>query len=198
MKEKRYFCDYFFEVEEKNSPRLNRLLTFVLIGIIVIGFIFCYSYISKKFENELNSYSESTYVYLDEIANKVIEEGVGINLLALPDDVAKYEITGENGKIIFKYSLDNNKEMSYAMPAEITIELSDNFTILSKKHNYSSEIEYVKDIKGTMIFVSLLDVLLGLFGLMFVFFAICTIAAIISMSNKKKHLIKQQIEKNNN
>ena len=71
MKEKRYFCDYFFEVEEKNSPRLNRLLTFVLIGIIVIGFIFCYSYISKKFENELNSYSESTYVYLDEIANKV-------------------------------------------------------------------------------------------------------------------------------
>ncbi len=197
MKEKRYFCDIFFGIDEKIPHRLDRLITFVFIGVLIIGSIFCYSYISKKFENELNSYSESTYVYLDEIANKVIEEGVGINLLALPDDVAKYEITGENGKIIFKYSLDNNKEMSYAMPAEITIELSDNFTILSKKHNYSSEIEYVKDIKFFMIFVSVLNVVIALMCVVLIYMLIGTTAACISLAHKKKDFFKQQIEKNN-
>ena len=76
-----------------------------LVVIITIGSIISYNVLLTQNENELNSYSESTYQYLDEIADNVIQEGVGINLLALPEDVVKYEITSQDNGVVFKYYL---------------------------------------------------------------------------------------------
>ena len=106
------------------------------------------SYLTK-YKNELNSYSESTYQHLNEIADNVIQEGGNINLLALPDDVTKFEINTQDGITIFKFYLDNNSGMEFADSAYMTVKLSNNF-IISKESNYSSEEVYISNIKKNM------------------------------------------------
>ena len=187
MKEKRYFCDYWFGKSESTKREVLIMLS-SLILITFLGSIISYNVIMSKHGYELNSYSVETYEHLDEIANNVIKNGVGIDLSALPDDVINYEITSENGKIIFKYYLDNNKDMEFAVPANMTVELSNDFNIISKKPNYSSEEEYVKSIKFT---IGLCSIMIGFFAWFIVIIVSligCTIGAFISQQHKNKNL----------
>ena len=118
-----------------------------LIG--VVSGICIYNSNLPKYKNELDSYSESTYQHLNEIADNVIQEGGNINLLALPDDVVKSEINTQDGITIFKFYLDNNSGMEFADSAYMTVKLSNNF-IISKESNYSSEEVYISNIKENM------------------------------------------------
>ena len=118
-----------------------------LIGVVSGNGIYN-SYLTK-YKNELDSYSESTYQHLNEIADNVIQEGGNINLLALPDDVTKFEINTQDGITIFKFYLDNNSGMEFADSAYMTVKLSNNF-IISKESNYSSEEVYISNIKKNM------------------------------------------------
>ena len=118
-----------------------------LIGV-VSGICIYNSYLTK-YKNELDSYSESTYQHLNEIADNVIQDGGNINLLALPDDVVKSEINTQDGITIFKFYLDNNSGMEFADSAYMTVKLSNNF-IISKESNYSSEEVYISNIKKNM------------------------------------------------
>ena len=137
---------------------------------------------------ELNSYSVETYKHLDDIANNVIKNGVGIDLSAIPDDVVKYEITSENDEIIFNYYLDNNKDMDFAPSASMTVKLSNDFIIISKKPNYYSEEEYVKSIRFAFYYSSVLVGVLALIIIMVVFHIGCDISYFISKSHKNKNL----------
>ena len=119
----------------------------LLIGVVSGNGIYN-SYLTK-YKNELDSYSESTYQHLNEIADNVIQEGGNINLLALPDDVTKFEINTQDGITIFKFYLDNNSGMEFADSAYMTVKLSNNF-IISKESNYSSEEVYISNIKKNM------------------------------------------------
>ena len=128
----------------------------------------------------LNSYSVEAYEHLDEIANNVITKGVGIDLSELPDDVVKYEITAEGDEIIFKYYLDNNKDMVFAASANMTVKLSNDFSIISKKPNSSSEEEYVKSVKRSILMSS---AIIGCFIWIIIAFGstiVCTIIAFLS------------------
>lgn len=186
-KEKRYFCDFFFEeIPSSRNLFLGIILPFVF--LIIVGTIFSYNSSLTKYDKELISYSESVYAYLDEIADKVIKEGVGIDLIALPDDVVKYEIIGENGTTTFSYYLDNNKGMENAVSTNMTIRLSDDFTIISKNPNYSSEEEYVRDVKSTILANSFINVAIGCMYIYMSAFAICIIVATISVVNKRKNI----------
>lgn len=185
MKEKRYFCDYWFG--RGGSNKIETLI--IILSLIVITSIFCIIHYNVLLHtNELDSYSESTYQYLDEIANEVIQEGKGINLLALPDDVVKYEITSTNNEIIFKYYLDNNKGMLFAQAANMTVELSDNFEIISKNPNYSSEEDFIIITKFLMFFGSAILGFMIWLGFIILSFIICTIVAFVSRAKKNKNL----------
>lgn len=187
MKEKRYFCDYWFGTG--GSVKIPIIIILVsLIVIILVSSLVCYNVLLSKHGNELNSYSESTYQYLDEIADNVIQEGTGIDFLALPDDIVKYEITNQDNGIIFKYYLDNNKGSEFAVSANMTVELSDNFEIISKEPNYTSEEDYVSDIKGDMIWLSFMIGVMIWVGVIIVALIVCTIVAYVSKANKKKNL----------
>lgn len=143
MKEKRYFCDFW----EKMS------IFFYVVSVIIVSNV-SYITLSVRYENELNSYSKDTYLYLEEIADQVIQEGIGINLLGLPDDVSRYSITNdtENGKMVeFKYYLDNNKDMIFARPSNMKVEISkDTFEIISKIPDCSSKEDYVRKVRTQM------------------------------------------------
>lgn len=187
MKEKRYFCDYWFGTGGSNAiPFLIILLS--LIVITSVSSIISYNVILSKHGSELDSYSESTYQYLDEIADNVIQEGVGIDVLALPDDVVKYEIISENNEVIFKYYLDNNKGMEFAVSANMTVELSDNYEMISKKPNFSSEEDYISNTKFAMIFLSIKIGVLICMGVLIVALIGCIIGAFVSKANKEKNL----------
>lgn len=147
MKGKRYFCDWALS-PFKRQKSVSILFIFLVISVVVVtaisGLIY-YNIMMHNHSVDLETYSESAYEYLDEIANNVIGED-GINIAAIPEDVVEYEITykDEVGEIIFKYSLDNNKEKEWATSASMTVTLSKDFEVLSKKPNFSSKEEYAK------------------------------------------------------
>lgn len=186
MKEKRYFCDYWFG--RSGSMKRGTLIVISSLILITFGGIIGYNVIMSNHGYELNSYSVKVYEHLDEIANNVITKGVGIDLSALPNDVINYEITTENNEIIFKYYLDNNKDMEFVVSANMTVKLSNDFSIISKKSNYSSEEEYVKSIKFTIGFCSIMFGFFTGFIIMILSLIGCTIGAVISKSHKSKNL----------
>ena len=185
MKEKRYFCDFWSGEVSKKEEILIILLSLIFITFMsIIG----YKVIMHNYGYELNSYSTETYNHLNEIANNVIKNGVGIDLSEIPDDVIKYEITGEKDKIIFKYYLNNTNGMYLAPSANMTIELSNDFTIISKKSNYFSKEKYVKNIKHQINLYSLL-IGSGIFIIAMIIISICcTIGSFISQSHKNQNL----------
>lgn len=188
MKEKRYFCDYWFgRATRATSKKEVLIILSSLILIPLIGYIISYNVIMSNHGYELNSYFAETYEYLDEIANNVIKEGVGIDLLALPDDIEKYEITSENDEIIFKYYL-NNKDMELADPANMTVKLFNDFSVISKEPNYSSEEDYVKNVKLDIVKSSVVTGLLSWLAFILLSILVLSICAFISQSRKNKNL----------
>lgn len=188
MKEKRYFCDFWFRTGV-SLKRLYAIILLVSLIILVVSSAASYGVISLKYRHELDSYSERTYQHLNEIADNIISKEQGINLSAIPEDVAKYEILKKDDGILFKYSLDNNKGMQFASPARMELELSKDFEIISSQTNYVSEQRYVRDVKLVMAFTSFC---IGALSWIVIFIAAllgCTIAAFISKANKKKDKI---------
>lgn len=138
MKEKRYF----------NGKAILPII-YVIVCVFISSLI-SYITLSAKYENELNSYSEDTYHYLSEIADKVVQEKIGINLLALPDNVARCTITTdtENGIVEFEYYLDNSKGMRFAEPSSMKVLMSkETLKVISKIPNCSSKEDYVQKVR---------------------------------------------------
>lgn len=185
MKEKRYFCDYF---DDSKSTRC--IILILIFSLILITFISIISYKvnMSKYEYELNSYSVETYEHLDEIANNVIKKGVGIDVFALPDDVIEYKITSTNDEIIFEIYLDNNKDMRFADSANMTVKMLKDYTITSKWPNYSSEEEYVENIKFLIGLNSFVSGILAWIIILVVILIVCEIGIIISASHKNQNL----------
>ena len=188
MKEKRYFCDFWFGPSES----FKRVFTIFWMATLIISVVIStaiYCFMSLNYRNELESYSESTYQHLNEIADNIISKEQGINLSAIPEDVAEYEILKKDDRLVFKYSLDNNKGMQFAAPARMELELSEDFEIISSRTNYVSEERYVRDVKLVMIFASFCIGAVSWIVISIVVALGCTIAAFISRANKKKDKI---------
>lgn len=188
MKEKRYFCDFWNALSNGDSGK--GVLSVIGLWVIVWYFICCIlnTVITEKYGYELNLYKESTYNYLYKIAENVIQEGKGLNLSAIPDDVVKYEIIYEGDEIIFKYYLDNNKDAKLAKSASMTVIMSNEIEIISKTPNYSSENEFRHCVKENMMTFCLL--MGGAMSTIFLIVAylVCVIVAWISYYNKTKNL----------
>ncbi len=141
MKEKRYFCDLCADWRDRiyKISSLKKVLVFILYFscFMIATFIGCI----QKYGQEI-TYSVEEYERLDEIANNVIKEGVGIDLSALPDDVISSEKTVKDDEIVFEFCLDNNEGMAFALPASMTVILSKDFRIVSKHPNFSSQKQY--------------------------------------------------------
>ena len=67
--------------------------------------------------------------------------------MALRKAVFEYDVMYKNNETILYYYLDNNKGMRFAHSASMTLKLSNDFSIISKEPNYSSEKEYVNETK---------------------------------------------------
>ena len=150
----------------------------------MIGGIISYNVLLSQYDNELNAYLESTYQYLEEVADNVVQEGIGIDLRKLPKDIAGYNITtsDNDGIIRFTYYLDNNKDMLFAKQSSMTVELSkDSFKIISKIPDCFSKVDYVLKIKEQM---SALSTIIGLILAMVLLIAII-IVDFFSRINKK-------------
>lgn len=184
-KEKRYFLDW------SNATLSAALICIPIIALTVIFSILRYSYLITNYGSDLETYSEDAYRYLDDIASNVILEDKGIDEAAIPKDVVKYDIHYENSKFIFNYYLDNNKGKKYAVSASMSITLSENFKILSKTPNYSSEEEYVENITFLLRCSAILfSFTISLIG----WTAIILIALLISYLHKKRDM-KQAVSK---
>ena len=184
MKEKRYLCDYI------DAMSIIQTIFFgvVCVLIAVIGGNISYNVILSKYDNELNAYSESTYKYLEEVADNVVQEG--IDLRKLPEDIAWYNITSpdNDGIIQFTYYLNNNQDMLFAKQSSMTVELSkDSFKIISKIPDCFSKVDYVLKIKEQM---SVLSAIIGMILAIALLMA-TIIVDLFSRINKKRFLARQ-------
>ena len=150
-KEKLY---HFIEKIDGNIVK-QALLVFALL-IVCLSIFSAISYIGltvSMYEYELNAYPEDEYKELNEIADNLVIEGVGINSDVLPriDNYNK-----ENDNIIITYSV-TRKSDSFIFPSKVsmTLKLSSDFHIISKESICSSKEVYSKAIKNTMIAISL-------------------------------------------
>ena len=76
----------------------------------------------------------------------------------------------------------------FVVPSNMTVKLSDNYEIISKKPNYSSEEDYISEIKFFMIYFSILTGVLLWPIVMVVCLLGCTIGAFVSEARKIKNL----------
>jgi hypothetical protein len=188
MGEKRYFCDWVNEPADVKyncfiDEPLLKFLTIVSVIVGVVGSVIGQYIFKQGYTENLETYYESTYKYLDEIADNVISKD-GINVSAIPENVIEYEITYEDNKITFEYSLDSNKEEFFGLPASMTVSLSKDFEILSKKPTYSSKEKYIKESKFSLsIFF---PIILG-FGTFIWLTILSTIAMFIAFPISKMH-----------
>ena len=150
-KEKLY---HFIEKIDGNIVK-QALLVFALL-IVCLSIFSAISYIGltvSMYEYELNAYPEDEYKELNEIADNLVIEGVGINSDVLPriDNYNK-----EHDNIIINYSV-TRKSDSFIFPSKVsmTLKLSSDFHIISKESICSSKEVYSKAIKNTMIAISL-------------------------------------------
>ncbi len=150
MKEKRYFCDYF---DFLNTSAVKTLLAI----IIVIAIIFAISYIGltvSMYEYKLDVYPEDAYKKLNEIADNLVIEGVGINK-EVSSKIDNYNKKEQNDNIIITYSV-KNKTNSLISPSRVnmTLKLSSDFHILARNPDFACEEDYSKHIKSQIAVVS--------------------------------------------
>lgn len=192
MKEKRYYCDWILSPSDEKSNHLFEkvvLISFVIVTAIS-SLIYYINIIVHNYTEDLEAYYESAYKYLYEIADNVIERD-GIKEAAIPEDVVEYEITYKDGEIIFKYCLDNSKEKEFVTSASMTVTLSEDFKVLSKKPNFSSKEEYVKRHKiAYYIFVPMVLGALIWIVMAIVGFIVSLVAIPISKMHKKRDMKK--------
>ena len=136
MKEKRHFgVSFIGDNILFKTPLMFPLLCITLAVIFSQAF---YAQYMNKYAAELDSYSLNTYDHLVNIYNDVIQEGTGIDLSALPKDVVSYEITGKGDEVTFKFSLDSNSNIPLSPSASMTVNLSDDFHVISQEPDYFS------------------------------------------------------------
>ncbi len=142
--EKRYFCDYF----NFFTTSVVKILLAIIIGIATIFAITYIALTVSMHEYKLDVYPEDAYKQLNEIADNLVIEGVGINkeVAAKIDDYDKKE---QNGNIIITYSV-TNKTNSFISPSRVnmTLKLSSDFHIISRNPDFSSDEDYSKYIKS--------------------------------------------------
>ncbi len=169
-KEKLY---HFIEKIDGNIGKLFLLV--YLLFIICVSIFSAISYVGltvSMYEYELNAYPEDAYKELNEIADSLVIEGVGINSEEL-SKINNCKIREENGNIIITYSV-RRKTNSFISSSKVfmTLKLSSDFRILSKESICSSKEVYSKVIKNTIITISLVIgiVLTCILAIIFSFF----------------------------
>lgn len=189
MKKKRYFYDYWAG-KRGSIGVLPFLIVILSLGLIVpIGVKFRYAALISEHRNDLNAYSDTTYKYLDEIADNVIHEGVGIDILALPDDVVKCELIKENKSTVFRYYLENNNsDKEIVISAYMTVVLSDELEIISKTPNCSSEEDYKGKVKNVILFRAIVEITMVWIAFIVVILIILTMIAVASKAKKDRDL----------
>lgn len=159
------------------------VLCYIVCGLITFGIK--YNYNISKYGYELSSYSDTTYEDLSRIPGDVIKEGVGLDLLSLPDNVSRYAFINIGDYNTFTCSLNN--DMRFVDEPTITVKVSDDFKVISESRNISSQEEYVKSVRKNMalnavIYAVIASLILVTIGIVVLF--ICEFIKINRKSNK--------------
>ncbi len=173
-KEKRYFCDFIGQLEH---PAAFNFISAVIIAVLASVFIYKF-YVSDS----ISEYSTEAAEYLSNVAEDVIIEGVGIDLLALPDDVMLGEIKRiDDDKYSFTYFFKDSKRAE-----SMYIILSNDFYVLSKNVPSPSQVNSLRvlnSIIGGLLFV------MAWICLLFISYVISTAhKAIVTKKRKNKNL----------
>ena len=152
---KRYFCDIILSTPDAKTSRkiqIAILLSVVIIG--VISYIIAYSLIFQNHKQELNFYPEKYYSELEECVKNAVHDGKGIDVSVIPKEIS-YSISNEKEEIIFESMYNLGKELEYVENPKITVELSNDFEIISQENNKKTKKEYQKRTQLSMKAVSM-------------------------------------------
>lgn len=187
MKEKRYFCDWFDEV--KTWKLLLIIFSTVLI-ISIISIPITNKWVKEFFEDSKENEYKS-YDYLYEIAENAINEGIGIDITTIPENV-KYNIYSDKENIIFKFYCDSdedgiNEDMEIILSKDLKI-ISSYSKIIEQQELKNNPARIELAIKTSQITLPLLIGLIGGLIIIFIFLIICLISTIKKKLQSEKKL----------
>lgn len=146
----------------KKEKRDNEFVMLVITVVTIFSFLIsiCNTFFTSKYHQELNSYPKDDYLYLDDIAKKVVKENHGIDLSVIYEEIdkgkiVKYESSCENNETILTCYVNNVNSGSWLeTETYLRLTLSENYTVIDRKHTFSSEEDYVRNQKRVISMVS--------------------------------------------
>lgn len=195
MKEKRYFCDLL-------NSRAVSLISFIFTLLVVILPSTIYYHAIKSNISGAKEYPESSYIYLDYIADK-IASNKGIDTFGIPESITEWKIICDDDKIIFTYILNPNYDISYKdgefvfeptsrnrrekvdrPSVEMTVTFSRDFEIIDK--SYISYSDWKKQVSSEVLHQALLLGFTTTILITILFFIGFNISVKISKRHKQK------------
>lgn len=127
------------------------VICIIVIGVIVLPFlgeVIWYDVTVDKYQEELYSYSPEVYEYLLEAINNIFKEDeCVIDINAIPKDIIMEKFEMKDDRFVCVLRWDNEKNGKYIPIASMTVDISNNFEIMSITSAYSSEENFVKAFK---------------------------------------------------
>lgn len=191
-KEKRYFCDWWEKLINKDSLFITYIIIIIFTALGVSYFaITHYLDRQEEYKDLLDDYSDKLY---DELEADVVNH---INTRKTIDEVALHEIadthsSSYDGEVTI---LNCSKKNSSGFEARITIAMSKNAKILWINREFKMKEEYIKDKERNIVWREYPHILpIPVAVMTFVIYTSPFIAARISKKRKKRD--EEQKEKN--
>ena len=168
---KRYFCDKVEFWGKKEGFIFFAILLICSNILVLVITMHDHGYV-------LDLYTSETYEELNQIAEAVITENVGIDLSKLPKNISSYKLNYENDEFTFEFWIDDEDISKYQPNKYMKVQLSNDYMILYRHSPYSSEDEYTNkvdiliatDILGLSVFISSVLFVIGFICFWFTFY----------------------------
>lgn len=155
MKAKELLYHFIEKIDGNIGKQFLLIFTLLIVCLSIFSATSYNVLIISTYKSELNAYPEDAYKELNEIADSLVVEEVGISLEEL-SKIDDYKIIKENGNTIITYSVTRNtNSFLFSSKVSMTLKLSSDFHILSKESICSSKEIYSKAIKNMIIVISL-------------------------------------------
>lgn len=139
MEEKRFFYDKVKYWGEKEASVLFAILLICISILITVIIMHDNGYV-------LDLYSSEIYEDLNQIAETVITEGVGIDLSKISKNISSYKLNYENDEFTFEFWIDDEDISKYQPKKSMKVYLSSDYMILYRESPYSAEDEYTNKV----------------------------------------------------
>ncbi len=187
---KTYFYEWMLSEGTRHERRrlIGSLIVFTLIASMLFGML---SYFATKFiyKDELTVYPKEAWEELNQLADEVLQEGVGFDLRKLPSNTQDYELNKQGDNFVLWVQLEN-EEAFLAPNLEFKITVSQQYEELQRECVYSTAESYFRAANSMHIAVTISFVTVIIAGVFILMLVAMLLVSVVSYIQKKIDISK--------